>query len=229
VTAPVTIRVLCFNIRSLRDDTTAVVRVISAARPDVVLVQEAPRFFRWQSRCRALASACGLTWVVGGREAGANLVLTAPTCEVLDTRTVTFTPYRNLHQRGAAVAVLRVGGKTITVAGTHLDLVEVPRLRHLDELGEVLTEMRPAATPLVLAGDLNAVPGSATWQRLARFGVDSWQAAGEGDGFTYPGERPVRRIDGIFVAGAPIVAATVLDSPDVRAASDHRPLIVELG
>lgn len=44
------IRVLSYNIRSLRDDTDALARVIKACAPDLVLLQEAPRFFRWRDR-----------------------------------------------------------------------------------------------------------------------------------------------------------------------------------
>jgi hypothetical protein len=43
------VRVLGYNIRSMRDDEDALARVIRACAPDVVLVQEAPRFFRWRT------------------------------------------------------------------------------------------------------------------------------------------------------------------------------------
>lgn len=36
------IRVLSYNIRSMRDDTDALARVITACAPDLVLIQEAP-------------------------------------------------------------------------------------------------------------------------------------------------------------------------------------------
>lgn len=36
------IRVLSYNIRSMRDDTEALARVITACAPDLTLVQEAP-------------------------------------------------------------------------------------------------------------------------------------------------------------------------------------------
>ncbi len=42
------VRVLSYNIRSMRDDTDALAGVITACAPDLVLVQEAPRFFRWR-------------------------------------------------------------------------------------------------------------------------------------------------------------------------------------
>lgn len=82
--------------------------------------------------------------------------------------------------------------------------------------------------PLIVGGDLNAVPGSATWARLERFGPDAFAAVGQGDGFTYSSTDPVRRIDGFFadVRVRP-VRVEVLDSADVRIATDHRPLLGE--
>ena len=54
------IRVLSYNIRSMRDDRAALARVIRACAPDLVLVQEAPRFFRWRKRAARLARRTGL-------------------------------------------------------------------------------------------------------------------------------------------------------------------------
>ena len=56
------VRVLSYNVRSLRDDPAAVARVVRACAPDLVLVQEAPRFFRWRKPLgRLAAEAPGLT------------------------------------------------------------------------------------------------------------------------------------------------------------------------
>ncbi len=65
-----TLRLLTYNVRSMRDDRAAVARVIRSAEPDVVCVQEAPRFLRWRSTCAALARTSGLVVVGGGRPAG---------------------------------------------------------------------------------------------------------------------------------------------------------------
>jgi endonuclease/exonuclease/phosphatase family metal-dependent hydrolase len=82
---------------------------------------------------------------------------------------------------------------------------------------------------LIVGGDFNAVPGSATWNRLARFGTDAWSAVGAGDGFSYPSTGPVRRIDAVFVdPRVKPLRAEVLDSRDIHLATDHRPLVVEL-
>ena len=219
-------RLLTYNVRSLRDDGAAVARVIRACRPDVVCIQEAPRFARWRSKCAALARRSELVIVGGGRPAGANLLLSTLAVEVESSRDVLFSKDARLHQRGAAIAVLRLGEARVAVAGTHLDLVEAPRLRHIAELGLVLDAHVPAGVPSIVAGDINDRPGTPVWQLLTERRVDAVPA---GDGFTYSATRPRRRIDGVFADPAlRIASAEVIDSPEVKIASDHRPVLVEL-
>ena len=69
------LRVLTYNVRSMRDDRDALGRVLRAAEPDVVLIQESPRFLRWRSLCAELARRGNLVVVGGGRYAGSNLIL----------------------------------------------------------------------------------------------------------------------------------------------------------
>jgi endonuclease/exonuclease/phosphatase family metal-dependent hydrolase len=219
-------RLLTYNVRSLRDDSDAVARVIRAARPDVVAIQEAPRFLRWRSKCAALARRSGLVIVGGGRPAAANLLLSSLAVDVESTRDVLFSKDFGLHQRGAALAVLRLGGVRFAVASTHLDLVEAPRLRHVAELDGALMGFVPDGVPVIVAGDVNDQPGSPTWQQLAEHRVD---AVPDGDGYTYSAAHPQRRIDGVFAdPAARIASAEAIGSPDVTIASDHRPVLVEL-
>ena len=223
-----TLRLLSYNVRSMRDDVDALARVMRAIAPDVAIVQEAPRFLRWRSKCAALARRAGMVVVTGGRECGANLVLSSLAVEVAQTHNLAFSTDRHLHHRGSAIAVLKLKGVPFAVAGTHLDLIEAPRLRHLDELAAFAERTLPNEAPLIVGGDLNAVPSSATWQRMEQFGPDAFATAGTGDGLTYSTVAPVRRIDGVFAdPRLTPVTAEALDSADIRAASDHRPLVVE--
>ena len=224
-----TLRLLSYNVRSMRDDVDALARVMREIAPDVAIIQEAPRFLRWRSKCAALARRAGMVLVTGGRGSGANLVLSSLAVEVLDRHELAFTTDKHLHHRGAAIAVLKLRGARFAVAGTHLDLIEAPRLRHLDELADFAARTLPENAPLIVGGDLNAVPSSATWQRMQQFGTDTFAAVGTGDGLTYSTVAPVRRIDGVFAdARLTPVRAEAIDSADVRVASDHRPLVVEL-
>jgi endonuclease/exonuclease/phosphatase family metal-dependent hydrolase len=222
------LRVLSYNVRSMRDDVDALGRVMREIAPDVAIIQEAPRFLRWRSKCAALARRAGMVGVTGGRASGANLVLSSLAVGVTARHELAFTADKHLHHRGCAIAVLKLSGSPFAVAGTHLDLIEAPRLRHLDELAVFAEHNLPDNAPLIVGGDLNAVPGSATWQRMQGFGTDAFAAVGTGDGFTYSTAAPVRRIDGVFAdPRLHPLKAEVLDSTDIRIASDHRPLVVE--
>ena len=224
-----TLRLLSYNIRSMRDDHDALARVIKSAAADVVVVQEAPRFLRWRSKCAALARMSGLVVVGGGRPAGANLIMSTLGVDAVAVSDHAFSRDPQLHQRGCAVAVLRYGGTQFAVVGTHLDTVPEPRLRHAGELEETIASAVPAGTPAVVCADVNDHPGSPTWQALTRERADAWAVAGSGDGYTSTAREPHQRIDGIFVSPPITVrSAQVPDGPDVLVASDHRPLLVEL-
>jgi endonuclease/exonuclease/phosphatase family metal-dependent hydrolase len=221
------LRLLTYNVRSLRDDPAAVAAVIRSARPDVVCVQEAPRFLRWRSTCAALARTSGLFVVTGGRPAGAQLLMARLGVDVVSTRDLLLSRTSGLHQRGLAIAELAVGSARWTVAGMHLGLREDERLRHI---GEIAAALSGYDAPLVLAGDVNARPGEAPWAALTERWQDAWAIAGDGGGgHTHPAAAPYERIDGIFVDRAvQVTGATVLDGPQVALASDHRPVLAQL-
>jgi endonuclease/exonuclease/phosphatase family metal-dependent hydrolase len=223
------LRLMSYNIRSLRDDAAAVVRVIRAADPDVVCVQEAPRFLFWRTKCASLARNTGMVIVSGGRVAAANIILSRPGIDVLASRSVLFSKDPRLHQRGVAMARLQVDGARVVIAGTHLDGYPEPRLRHVGELFHALEDFARPHTPMMLAGDFNDDPGSPVWDTLLRRGADAFAVAGEGDGLTLNVTNPTRRIDAIFAGpGVSVRGARSIDSADVRMASDHRPVVADV-
>lgn len=223
------LRLLSYNIRSLRDDEDAVTRVIKDARPNVVLIQEAPRFLRWRSTAARIARRSGLVVVGGGGTASGNLLLSGLEVDRLAQRDVLFSRDRRLHQRATSMAVLALSGHRFAVAGTHLDLVEEPRLRHVGELHAALDRFVPPEVPLIVGGDMNDDPGSAVWRRLETRGRDAWAASGTGDGITSSVILPRRRIDGVFVdPRLTLISTEVINTADVQIASDHRPLLVQI-
>ncbi|MGH3636062.1 MAG: endonuclease/exonuclease/phosphatase family protein, partial [Mycobacterium sp.] len=148
-----TLRVVSYNVRSLRDDKAAAARVIKSARPHVVCIQEAPRFLRWRSRAAWLARRSGLVVAAGGRPAAGNLLLCDLAVTVHRTATIRLSPRRGTHRRGAAVAVCSLSGARFALVGTHLDLRAGDRLRHVHELFARLHEVLGDDTlPVVLAG-----------------------------------------------------------------------------
>jgi endonuclease/exonuclease/phosphatase family metal-dependent hydrolase len=223
------LRLLTYNVRSLRDDHHAVTRVIREAEPHVACIQEAPRFLRWRSTCAALARRSGLVVVSGGRTAGANLILSSLSVDVISACDLTFSRDTRRHLRGTSIAVLTLRSHRFAVAGIHLDLVAEPRLRHVGELHAAIDQRVPPDVPAVVAGDVNDDPDSPVWRALAERGVDAWSVVGNGSGYTYSAQEPAKRIDAVFADRRLAVrSAQVLDGSDVRVASDHRPLLVEL-
>ncbi|HEY2299322.1 MAG TPA: endonuclease/exonuclease/phosphatase family protein [Jatrophihabitans sp.] len=223
------LRVMTYNVRSMRDDRDALGRVIRSAEPDVVLIQESPRFLRWRSLCAELARRGNLVVVSGGRPAGSNLILSTLSVEVVDHAEVLFTRDPRLHRRGTAIATLSNGGSRFAVAGTHLDLVEQPRLRHVGELEQALEKHVAADVPVIVGGDINDVPGSPAWKALSSTRQDAFAVAGQGDGWTSSAIEPRRRIDALFVDPRLTIAKTwVIEGADVERATDHRPVVVEL-
>lgn len=225
---------MTYNVRSLRDDAHAVVRVVRGADPDVLCIQEAPRFLFWRRKCARLAKRTGLRIAAGGRPAAANLVLVRPDVRIEAARSVLFTKDPGLHQRGVAMALLRVADRRVVVAGTHLDGYPEPRLRHVGELFAALDSFTPADVPTAFAGDFNDDPGTPVWSELGTRGADAFAIAGEGEGegagCTLNVTDPTRRIDAVFAGpGLAVRAAAAIDSADVRIASDHRPVLADVG
>jgi endonuclease/exonuclease/phosphatase family metal-dependent hydrolase len=225
---PTELRVLSYNVRSLRDDSQAVSTVIRACEPDVVCVQEAPRFLRWRSKCAALARESGLVVVTGGRTAGAMLLLASLRVRVLHAQDVLLSRKAGLHQRGIALATLELGGSQFCVGSIHLDLDAAERRRHVDE---IVQRTASCSAPVIVAGDINEEPEGPAWRALAKTYPDAYEIAPVGGAYTYSATDPVKRIDGIFVDSAiKVRSCGVPDVPGIERASDHRPLlaVVEL-
>lgn len=223
-----TLRLLTYNVRSMRDDRAALARVIAGSGADVVCVQEAPRFLRWRSTCASLARTSAMVVVSGGRPAAANLILSTLSVDVVSTADILFSKDPGMHQRGAALAVLRLHGVTFAVAGTHLDTRPEPRLRHIDELDAAIARHVPPDVPTIVAGDVNDRVGSAAWDALTRGRVDAFTAA-DGPILTSTARQPHQTIDGIFVdARLSVRRTTVIRNDDTAAASDHLPVLAEI-
>lgn len=221
------LRLLTYNLHGLRDDADEASAVIRRCEPDVVCIQEAPRFLRWRSKRAAVARKAGLVVATANRTGGLML-MTSLRAQVVRTGFSLLPKSPKLHQRSVCWAQLSVGGSRWTIASVHFSLSADERLSHLAPLWAAL----PAydETPLVLAGDINEEPGGPVWQELTGRLTDAWAAAAEGDGNTYSASRPHKRIDGIFASpGVEVVSChAVADDPGVAVASDHLPVLAVL-
>ncbi|OZV84637.1 endonuclease [Micromonospora echinospora] len=222
----VPLRVVSYNIHTQRDDTAALAEVVRAARPDVVIVQEGPRRFRWRSKCAALAESFGLVVGAGGLPALGNLLLTSLRVRVHATRCQRFPLTPGRHLRGAAFAECAVGGARFVLAGTHLstDPAERP-----DQAALFRAEVEAARWPVLVGADLNEGPGGAAWRTIADGLTDAAVAADRADRLTYSCADPRRRIDALFVdPRITVVDYDVVDTPQTRRASDHFPVLADL-
>ncbi|ELS52616.1 endonuclease/exonuclease/phosphatase family protein [Streptomyces viridochromogenes] len=227
------IRVLSYNIRSMRDDTAALARVITACHPDLVLLQEAPRFFRWRKKLSRLARASNLVTLTGGATAAGPAILCNLRATVERTEDVLLPLTPGLHRRGFATAVVRFGGARLGVLSCHLSL---QRDERHDQGGMLLDRLAALGVEHAIAGgDLNERPGGRTFVRLAENFQDCWATAPWGSEYTSTPADPHQRIDAIFATkgvevlgcGVPLGHPGVTET-DLRAATDHLPVLAAL-
>ncbi|WP_151772872.1 endonuclease/exonuclease/phosphatase family protein [Streptomyces abyssomicinicus] len=228
------VRALSYNVRSMRDDTAALARVIRACAPDVVLVQEAPRFVGWRKRLARLARESGLVVLSGGAPAAGPALLCSVRAVVERTEDVLLPLTPGLHRRGFSTAVVRFGrAARLGLLSCHLSLQSAERYGQADML---LERVRGLGAAHVLAGgDLNERPGGRAFRRVAGELRDCRTAAPWGGEFTSPAHDPVQRIDALFTTpGIEVLACGVpTDLPgvtpaDLRAATDHLPVLAAL-
>ena len=120
------------------------------------------------------------------------------------------------------VNVVIASGDTIRFIGTHLDHTsDAQRICQARRLSEWFSmDERPA----ILAGDLNALPGSGAMKMIEK----SWKRSFAEDTPTWPSDKPRKKID--YVLYRPANRWRVLETRviDEKIASDHRPLLVVL-
>lgn len=216
------LRVVSYNVQSLRGDRAALVAVVRALRPDVLVLQQAPRRLWWRPRSAALARSLDLVVAAGGMPAMGNLILTDLRVTVADTWCQRFPLTPGRHLRGAAFARCQVGAVSFVVAGSHLSTDPLERPAQAGLLAEAVSA---AADPVVLGVDVNDEPPSAAFKTLTEVLVDPAQAPQP----TFPAHDPQRRIDAVLVDRRLTVASyQVWDVPQTRRASDHLPVVVEV-
>lgn len=218
----VPLRVVSYNIHTQRDDTAALAAVVRDLAPDVLIVQEGPRRFRWREKSAALARSVGMVVAAGGLPGLGNLLLTTLRVRVRETAYARYPLTPGRHLRGTFRSDCEVPGARFTVAGAHLATDPAERPAQARLLKEHLAAARH---PLILGGDLNDTPGSETWRIVAAGLTDP----GDDARATFPCHAPDRRIDAILVdPRITVVRHEVPDTPRVRRASDHFPLVADL-
>lgn len=241
---PDVVRVLTWNLQGSQGlDIGAVGRVLVAAAPDVVALQEVQR-----AQARRLAASSGLAhmrwafkhWPVATRPEGLAVLSRWPL-----TASSTFVsrpgwPW-SWRRRVALEATAVVEGRPLRIVDVHLSPHDAPDRRR--EEAERVAARRGVVAPIV-AGDVNERPGGPAVGTLRNAGwADAWACAhpAGGDGAdpgatnwtagARAGRPPTQRLDVVLVPeGWRVVACAVVDTPlaELAALSDHLPLHCDL-
>ena len=217
----VPLRVMSYNVHGMKDDRAALTGLIRDAAPDVVIVQEAPRRFRWRQRCAALADDVGMVVAAGGLPSLGNLLLVSLRVRVHETWTMRYPLTPGRHLRGAVFARCSVRGAAFSVSGSHLATDPAERPAQAAIWKQALAAVEG---PVIAAADLNEGPGGGAWRTVEDGLVSS--SVGRP---TFPATLPARLIDGLFVTpDVTIESYEVVETEQARRASDHLPVLADL-
>jgi len=231
------VRILTFNIyhgATMKGDfdLDLIAGVIKAAAPDLVALQEVDFMTR---RARGFDLATELGWRTGmaslfGRampyDGGEYGEAVLSRYSFIASRNIPL-PYTGNNEPRAALEVTTVlaSGDTIIFIGTHFDHTgeEADRILQAKRINGILSGAR---YPVILAGDLNAEPGSVPIILLE----DYWGSAYDKDvpEPTFPSAAPAKKID--YVLFYPKDRWRVISSEVIQdsVASDHCPHLVVL-
>lgn len=233
--ADTALRVVAWNLWELRGDLDAVTDTLADLDPDILLMQEAPRLVLPGTRLRLFARRIGLEILVGGF-GGRGLAILAP------RRTAQHVLRRGMHPvrqqisdlnstypRGVAAVRLQLpGGGHCVVSSIHFALQEPNRIAHARHLAALV---RGAGCPVIAGGDLNETADGPARQLLDPLLHDP----AEQSHWTFPAQRPQRRIDAVLVTDGvqvhqarAVTATRRVDQQRLRKASDHLPTLLDL-
>jgi endonuclease/exonuclease/phosphatase family metal-dependent hydrolase len=137
-----------------------------------------------------------------------------------------------LEPRGALwVAVELSDGSELQVINTHLGLAGKERLRQIEALlGSQWLGHPQCREPVMLCGDLNAMPASRVYRQLDRQLHDVQQRLpSHRPKATFSGRYPALRIDHVFASDdIEVLAVAAPRTSMTRVASDHLPLLVDV-
>ena len=245
--------VLVYNIHAGKDakgvdNLERVAEIIRNTRADVVLLQEVDKGTTRSGKVDQVARLTQLTGFNGafgktldyqGGDYGIAILsrwaITSDTLVRLPVKPPQLRSGVSYEPRGALVVVTHTPVGPIRFINTHLDpsradsfrvqeAETVLRLASAEGLGIASVPDSPRST--FIGGDFNAEPESSVHRMVAGSGwTDAFQKCGKGSGLSYPDDKPVKRIDYLFMKGETICRdASVIDTQ----ASDHRPVLFHL-
>lgn len=210
-------------------DVEAIAKVILAAKPDIVALQEIDvntlRSGKGINQAKRLGELTGMSYFFskaidhGGGDYGVAVLSRFP---ILDSIKLSLPIHPDKPEEFRAVAAVKVrlpSGQSILFASTHLGLKEPNRLLQAEK---ILERFEGNDLPMILAGDFNATPESKVIQYFDKYFTRTCSADCAP---TIPVEKPSKTIDFIMLrnaAGFEILKTTVIDE---KYASDHLPVV----
>lgn len=230
------LRILTYNIHHCNPpskpgkiDIESIARVINDQKPDLVALQEVDVHMQRSGNideASELAKKTGLHVFFAkaidydGGEYGIAILSKYP---LKDPRIYPLPNPMDTEPRVFALAeVLLPAGKTLYFGVTHFDVKgDQNRLEQADEINRISKELD---NPMILAGDLNAIPDSEPVKRLEQQFYHTCQSCD----YTIPADSPQRTIDYILLLkNSPLepISTNVIPEPY---ASDHLPVFAIL-
>jgi endonuclease/exonuclease/phosphatase family metal-dependent hydrolase len=232
-----TLRVMTYNIHvgvgmDKKLDLQRIADVINRERPDLVGLQEVDRGVRrteGKDEIVELAKMTQMEFAFAPNldyQGGKYGVAILSRWRIKNTLHRMFENKRESERRGMLHVEIEVDKKIANFVTTHLDYqFEDGRLFETEQLMRFLDGLKG---PLIVVADLNDIPDGSAYKLMRTKFDDAWiTSQAKGDGFSYPADNPVKRIDHIFYrtgdhvrAKKAWVVATL--------ASDHVPVVAEL-
>jgi endonuclease/exonuclease/phosphatase family metal-dependent hydrolase len=241
----VPVRVLVYNIHAGKDagrvdNLARVAEIITSSRADIVMLQEVDNRTRRSGGVDQLARLRGLTGFHGvfgktidydGGEYGIGVLSRWPIASsrlvILPVEIADSAARARYEARGALAVRVEAPSGSIRVVNTHLDASrsDSVRIQQAKTLVVLANAQRRDGFSLA-GGDFNSDPASRVVELIRQNGWrDMYTGCGGGNGFTFPADTPVKRIDFLFASARTVCrSATVLDTE----ASDHRPVLFEV-
>jgi endonuclease/exonuclease/phosphatase family metal-dependent hydrolase len=234
-------RILTYNIHQCRGtdgrlDVGRIAAVIAAQEPDIVALQEVDvgrARTGGVDQAHAIAERLDMDFHFNAalsveEERYGDAILTALPERLIKAGPLPGYPrLPRLEPRGALWIAVTIDGVEVQVLNTHLGLVPREQQIQVSALMGPTWLCGPARqTPLIVVGDMNAGPWSATFRTLKRGMSDA--RATRGRLATFPAGLPMLQIDHVLVT--PDVIVTGIHAPNdtlARRASDHLPLVVD--
>jgi endonuclease/exonuclease/phosphatase family metal-dependent hydrolase len=213
-------------------DLRRIADVINKEKPDLVGLQEVDRGVQRTQRIDEIAELSKLTRMdyafafnlpYQGGQYGVAILSRFP---IKATEHRLYKNLREAERRGFIRAEVKIDGRVVHFVTTHLDYQhDDGRLFEAQQMLAALSDVKDA---LIVVGDFNDTPAGDTYKLMRSLFDDAWAMVRPADdGFSYPADKPTKRIDYIFTRRSDEIRtkrAWVVNT----LASDHVPVVADM-